>query len=261
MQFDLFTFIAQVINFVILLILLRLVLYRPVIDAMNKREAAIAARLKAAEDKQKEAEQAAQAYQNERSTFESEREQALSEAHKQAEVQRHEWLMEAREEVDSHKQQWLTSIENEKAHFLQDLQRRAETQLVAVMRKALSDLADAELEAQIIHCLRQRIDEDGDLIAGTLRADHHHLTVYSAFELSDEERTEITAALQIHVAQRLQPRFARDPDLIAGVTIHTENYQVGWNLRQYMDGLEAQLKRTLDDRTYSKLTEPELEPK
>ena len=38
MTFDWFTFIAQLINFALLLVLLRVFLYRPVLDVMEQRE-------------------------------------------------------------------------------------------------------------------------------------------------------------------------------------------------------------------------------
>ncbi|MBU0908993.1 MAG: F0F1 ATP synthase subunit B, partial [Proteobacteria bacterium] len=55
MGIDWFTFCAQIINFLILVWLLKKVLYQPVLNAMAEREAKIAARLNDA------AEQAAQA--------------------------------------------------------------------------------------------------------------------------------------------------------------------------------------------------------
>ena len=42
MQVDVFTLIAQIVNFLILVYLLKRFLYRPVLDAMDRREADIA---------------------------------------------------------------------------------------------------------------------------------------------------------------------------------------------------------------------------
>jgi F-type H+-transporting ATPase subunit b len=59
---DYFTTFSQIINFMVLVFLLRHFLYRPVIKAMDEREQKIASRLKEADQKKAEAEQAAESY-------------------------------------------------------------------------------------------------------------------------------------------------------------------------------------------------------
>ncbi|MEZ4640979.1 MAG: hypothetical protein R2856_39490 [Caldilineaceae bacterium] len=69
MLIDWFTVIAQIINFVVLLLLLRRFLYGPIIRAMDEREHHIAEELAAAECKQQQAEQEARHYRQERTEF------------------------------------------------------------------------------------------------------------------------------------------------------------------------------------------------
>ena len=52
MLFDPFTMIAQLINFVVLVVALRHFLYKPVIDAMDERENKIAQRLTDADERE-----------------------------------------------------------------------------------------------------------------------------------------------------------------------------------------------------------------
>ncbi len=53
---DWFTVVAQIINFLILVALLKRFLYGPIIRAMDRREAEIASRMDAASDKTADAE-------------------------------------------------------------------------------------------------------------------------------------------------------------------------------------------------------------
>ena len=62
MLIDWFTVIAQIINFLVLVALLKRFLYGRIIKAMDQREEKIAFRLADAERKRNEAEQEAQAY-------------------------------------------------------------------------------------------------------------------------------------------------------------------------------------------------------
>ncbi len=57
MLIDWFTVFAQIINFLILVFLLKRFLYEPIISAMDEREEKIALRMQAAEQKRNEAEQ------------------------------------------------------------------------------------------------------------------------------------------------------------------------------------------------------------
>ncbi len=62
MQIDYFTIIAQIINFLILVFLLRHFLYGPLLRSMDEREQKISTRLKEAEQQMKEAEQETDSY-------------------------------------------------------------------------------------------------------------------------------------------------------------------------------------------------------
>lgn len=247
MQIDLFTFVAQIINFIILLVLLRLVLYKPVVNAMNEREQKIKARLEEAEAKRQQADREAERYREQRAEIDAERERVLADARQEAEQRREHLLHDARREVDERRQQWHDALAHEKDRFLRDLQRRAETSMIAAMRQALSDLADAELESQMIRTLTRQLDRQRDDLIESLNHDHGEVVVYSAFDLTDNQREQIRSALNARLPSAASPRFERDDDLICGVALRVGSYRIGWNLDQYLDALERDLRATFDD--------------
>lgn len=246
MQIDLFTFVAQIINFVILLVLLRIFLYKPVINAMNEREAKIAARLEEAEEKRQQAEREVAAYQQQRAEIDAERDQVLAEARQEAEQRRSQLLHDAHAEVEWRREQWQQAIRQEKDRFLRDLQQRAETQIIAAMRQALRELADVELERQMIRVLTGRLNENAEKISSIITGEKGDIVIYSTFELSDKQRKQITDVLNEQVTQRADLHFALDPGLVCGIALQAGDYRVGWNMKQYLDGLERHLRATLD---------------
>lgn len=260
MQLDGFTFIAQIVNFVILLVLLRVVLYKPIVNAMNEREEKIASRLREAEEKQEQAEQEAQTYQHKRREIDNEREQVLAEARQEADEKRRSLLDNARAEVDEQKRQWQQAIRHEKEQFLRELQQRAESRLVNIVRQALRDLADAELESQMIRLFVRRIQDNDNEIAENLDREPPEMTVYSTFALSDDQREQIVGALDEYIAHDMPLQFERDQDLLCGISLRTGSYQIGWNLRHYLASLEQQLRDTLDEHVGDDESEPEQEP-
>lgn len=250
MQIDLFTLVAQIVNFIILLILLRIFLYKPVVNAMNEREEKIAARLQEAEEKRQQAEQEAQKYQQKRAEINEERDRVLAEAREQAEARRKELFSDLRADVDEQREQWHRAIQQEKERFLRELQERTETQVIDVVRRTLDELADAELEAQMIQRFTREVDTHSDKIADAMDSDQREVVVHSAFELSDEQRERISSALNKHL-NGVDVNFDRDAELVCGLRLETGTYHIGWNVKQYLDALEKRLRETLDDEMQS----------
>jgi len=96
-----FTVVAQIVNFLVLVFLLKYFLYDRVIRAMDQREQKIQQRLQEAEEKKQEAEQEAEAYGKKNRDFDAKREEMLAQAKKEADARRKELTEEARQTVDN----------------------------------------------------------------------------------------------------------------------------------------------------------------
>ncbi|MFW5696163.1 MAG: F0F1 ATP synthase subunit B [Phototrophicaceae bacterium] len=245
MQIDLFTLIAQIINFLVLLVLLRIFLYKPILDAMDTREAKITEQIEEAREKRKAAEEEQQAYQSKRRELDQQRSEILAEARQQAEQRRKELMDEARHEVDQARQRWHQAVRREQDNFLRDLRLRAGEQVVDVAQRALTDLADTDLERQMVaHFLRQ-IDQHADELQEAFGAGATDLTIYSTFPLQDDLRARVTDRLADHLEHKPQPDFASDDALICGIALRNEDYELGWNLQDYLSSLADDVRDQL----------------
>ncbi|MCK4469172.1 MAG: F0F1 ATP synthase subunit B, partial [Desulfobacterales bacterium] len=101
MLIDWFTVIAQIINFLVLVYLLKCFLYGPIIKAMDKRQEKIALRLEGARKKKQEAEQEAELFLKKNKEFDSRYEEMLSQIKKEVETRKVELIKEARSRVDA----------------------------------------------------------------------------------------------------------------------------------------------------------------
>jgi F-type H+-transporting ATPase subunit b len=237
---DWFTVAAQIVNFLILVFLLKRFLYGPIIRAMDERQAQIEADLAAAERKRQEAGQEIETYRQKNREIEEQREKLLGQAADEADEERKRLIRAARDEADESRSRWQKAIEQEKAAFLRQLRQRAGQETYAVLRRALSDLADAELEEQItavfISRLEQLSPEDRAVFDG------RQATVESAFDLPDEARERLRAALS-GLTTDLQ--FKRNPDLIGGLELKASGHKIAWSLQSYLDELEEALTEAL----------------
>jgi F-type H+-transporting ATPase subunit b len=243
-QIDLFTLGAQVVNFLVLVGLLRYFLYDRVIEAMDAREDRIASRIREAEERLKSAEQEKTSYQEKQDEWEKKRERMIREAREEVDRQQQEWMDDARDEVDASRRRWMDELEQQRDEFLQQLRRRIGEKTVAVARRALADLADADLEDQVIETFTERLqDLEEDDRSKIAAADVWKIR--SAFELSDKQRERLEDVLKEAVGESRAIEYSTAEEIIGGVELRFDGEAVTWNLRHYLDRLEQQVRDVL----------------
>ena len=250
MQIDWFTFGAQIINFLILVGLLKRFLYGPIIEAMDAREARISSRLEEARTKREEAVAEKEKYQSLQEDLEQARQRELAEAEQEAQQRRQELLHEAREEVAHLEREWRTALERERESFLRELSERAVTETIAVARRALRDLADADLEAQAVEVFLKRLrtldETERVALSEALHTNGGQAVVHSAFALSDGHRSEIRTQLAEQIGEASEVMFDADAEVGFGVELRIGERKVAWSLDSYLDALKARVRERLD---------------
>src|ERR1700712_3358626 len=101
MKINWFTVIAQVINFLILVWLLKRFLYKPVLNAIDEREKNIVARLEEAKAQKAEAQKEHDEFTNKNQVFEQQRKELTDKAIADAKVQKDKMMKDARKEVEA----------------------------------------------------------------------------------------------------------------------------------------------------------------
>jgi F-type H+-transporting ATPase subunit b len=159
MLIDWFTVGAQALNFIILVWLLKRFLYQPVLDAVDAREARIAAQLADARGMQDKATTERDALHARREAFEREREALLAQAVQDAQAERQRLVLdEATQAADA-----LAGKAPPRARRAGRTPAAARWtngsghEVFAISRRALADLASASLEAQIAEVFIERL--------------------------------------------------------------------------------------------------------
>ncbi len=199
MPIDWFTVAAQIVNFLILIGLLKYFLYDRIVQAMDERETKVRSRLEDAEKKKQEAEEKAKTNLRKEQEIEEKRKEMLSQAKEEAEERREELTQKARKEVEALRSRWLEAIGREKESFIRELRQMAAGQVYAVARRALKDLADFSLEQGVIEIFLKKIcnmgKEEQKEAAQAVGKGDGSMFVRSAFEISTNKRRKITKVL------------------------------------------------------------------
>jgi len=247
---DWFTVGAQAVNFIILVVLLRRFLYKPVLRAIDAREERVAAQLEDAETKRREAGEAGDAFQHKSDELEAQRAGLLSKATEEAAAERKRLLDEARADADALSAKRKEALAGEARDLRDAVLRRTRTEVFAIARKALTDLASTSLEASIVGVFAARVRAlDGEpkaLLARALETGAGPALVRSAYELSAEQRAEVQAALDETFGAKAPLRFDVAPALLGGVELTAHGQRVAWSIDGYLASMEGAVGELLD---------------
>ena len=246
MLIDWFTVVAQIINFIILVFLLRRFLYRPILKAMDDRQKLVASRLEQAEQKRLQAEEQYQRYQSQNQALQEQYEEKQREAEEIVEGWQKEALHQAREKVEATSEEWQRAIRQEQNSFAADLEIFAIRQTYAIARQAMRDLADITLEEKMVALFLARLASHKAELAHIKITAGQELVLRSAFELSPDLQKHVEQALRGELGDGIMLRYEVTPDLDAGIELVGEGgHQFAWNLRRYLDALEDELENQL----------------
>ncbi len=256
MIIDWYTIIFQIINFMILVFLLRRFLYGPVIRAMDEREQKIVRREEDAAAKKSEAEQEALNYRRKTEDLEEREGELLEEAQARAEKEKRKLLDQARQEVDESRRRWQESFEREKETFIGELRRRIGHQACTVARRCLQDLADARLEELTFEMFLQKLsalpEQDREELKKALGKGGQKITLRTAFETGSGQLEELKQHLSKLVpaaGNNLNLAASTDPELICGLELDAGGYRVAWNIDSYLEDVEEQVLKELEQNT------------
>jgi len=246
---DWFTVAAQMVNFLILVVLLKVLLYDRIIKAMDARQQAIADRLADAQRKRAEAEEQAESYRRKNDELEASRQEWLSEAKQEADAHRKHLTEQARADVDELKARWRRTVEQETAQFLAQLREKAGRQVCTISRQALTDLAHAELESEMVAAFLARLGEmdpeERRAFTEALEDADAAVSVYSSFEMPDAGRSVVSEGVRRILGGQRAVAFEQDSDLVCGIELRAGGRAVGWNVAGYLDRLESDFSQEL----------------
>jgi F-type H+-transporting ATPase subunit b len=242
MLIDWFTVAAQLVNFFILVWLLKRFLYKPILDAIDARERRIASSLADAATNQKRAEEEREAFQAKNEELDQRRDQLLGKAREEAEAEAGRLLDEARQAAFALRAKRQDALAREQVRLNDEITRRTREEVFAIARKTLMDLAGTSLEERISEAFTQRLRgldaQAREGLAKALKAPSQPVLVRSAFDLPAEQRASIRQALRETVSADIPVRFEAGPDVIGGIELSANGWKVGWSIAAYLGSLE-----------------------
>jgi F-type H+-transporting ATPase subunit b len=252
---DWFTVGAQVLNFLILVWLLKRFLYRPILAAIDSREQRIAKELADADDKRAEAQKQRDEFQLKNQEFDGQRAALLSQATATADAEGLRLIESARKAADAASARRQQALISDAENLNQAIRLRTQAEVFAISRQALTELATASLEERMIDVFTGKLHgmEAGAkaVLAESLKTATAPALVRSAFDLPADQRGAIQNALNETFAAEVHICFQTEPELIAGIELLSNGQKLSWSIAAYLSTLQQrveELMRSQDKR-------------
>lgn len=249
MLIDWFTVGAQAVNFLVLVWLLRRFLYEPILDAIDAREARIAAELADARAKQAQAQSERDLFARKNEVFDQQHAERLAQAKEQVGAEHRRLMSEARQAADDMHRQRREALEREQRDLKDDITRLTRKEVFAIARKTLGDLADASLEermGQVFTCrLRDLRGSAKEGLAAALKTGTDPALVRSTFVLPEAQRMAIQDAIDEIASTDVRIRFEAAPTLVSGIELSANGQKVAWSIADYLATLERRVGELL----------------
>ena len=253
MVIDWFTVIAQLLNFLVLVWLLKRFLYTPILDAIDAREKRIALAILEAEDKKAEALRERDAFRLRNREFDQTKAALLAQATEEAEIEGKRLRSEAREAANAYTVKRQESLQREQQNLNDEITRRTRKEVFAIARKTLIDLADAGLEERMsevfIGHLRGLDDEKKKHLVTAITTSPSPVVVRSTFLLAPPLQKEIQQALHQTISPDIKTHFETVPELISGIELSADGHKIGWSINEYLNSLENSMNELMDQQT------------
>lgn len=243
MLIDWFTVAVQIVNFLVLLFLLRRFLYGPLLRAMDQRQRTMAERMEQAAQAEQEATTQLALLIEERAALSGSREALLRQAAVEVEAWRQAAMDRLRQEFAEHRRLWQQQLTEEQAGFYAKLKLRLGEQVVRVSTKVLADLADQGLEERLLDLFLAKLGMDHD--RADQRREEGDLLVTSGHPLAPDHRERVRRALTARFGAGRGIQFQEEPGLGFGIRLTLDDQAWEWNLACYMDELEQDIRQAL----------------
>lgn len=242
MQINWITTLAQAVNFLVLLWLLQRFLYRPISNAIERRREGIQERLDEAAARRKEADEAANSFEEKQIELEAKREAMLEKAREEAEEFKGELMEEAKKEVAGEREGWREELRAEQEALMDEFRRKLADFILDATRSALTALADSEIEALAAKRFGEELKAldkaDLEALHSEIRKEDGSVLIESALALDPSAKRNLTRLVHDRFGDEVDVDYQTDEDLVLGLRLRAGARSVEWSLAGLLDDLE-----------------------
>ncbi len=236
--------ISQIANFVLLLILLRVFLYKRILKMLDDRRQRIAQSLEDAEKAAETRQKAEEEYRKQSEEMAQERERLMVDMTAEVARQREQLLAQAQKEAEAIRADARAQLDVERQRMLKDLRGQVGSLAIAAANKLIGEAMDEQRQRRLVEEFFSGIRAGRLVILDESELDDvasRPTKVLSALPLSDEEQSVIAKSLAGHLGGEPLVEFAVDPTILGGIVVRVGDKVVDGSVAGQLESLRASL--------------------
>ncbi len=253
MQINWFTVIAQILNFLLLVWLLKRFLYKPILKAIEEREGKIASQIKDAEAKEKSAKKEQAEFSKKNETFDKQKKELMEKAVAETNEEREKLLETARNDAAELRSKLEKALNEMQENLNRDLAQKTQHEVFEIARKTLADLASVSLEEQSANIFIKRINElkkeEKKQFIDAFKSGSSPVLVQSAFDLPEKQQTDIKNAVNEILGSDTHFQFKTAPQIVSGIELSSNGYKLAWSISEYLKSLQKSISETMKEES------------
>ena len=234
------TFVLEIINFLVLVWILKHFLYKPVLDVIARRRAGIEKTLADAKAHHEEAEKLQQQYEGRLAAWEQERQQARNKLAEEIDAERNEKLTKLQVELEQQREKARAADARRQADAMRKIEETALEQGAHFATRLLEQAAGPDTETRLIALLidelQQLPEERVTALRNNIAKTAEVIKVATAYPLDEQQRQALEQVLAMITTDNTPIQFKQEAALLAGVRIIIGAWILGANLRDELAG-------------------------
>ena len=234
------TFVLEVINFLVLVWILKRFLYKPILDVIRRRRAGIEKTLADAEALHADAEKSREQYEGRLADWNQERRQAREALIRELEAERKVKMTELQSSLEQERETARAAEARRQADAMRKIEETALMQGARFATSLLEQASGPDTEARLVEMVTAELTQLPAERIAALRNSYgktlEAIVVVSAFELPDDQRQRLKQALATVTSPNIPLRFEQNSELVAGVRIIIGPWVLGVNLQDELKG-------------------------
>ncbi len=228
MELDWSTFLLEIVNFLILVWILKRFLYLPIVNAIAARKKAIEASLSEARRTREEAERLKERNERKFEEWETHRQSLESQLSADIEAERERLLVQLDSDLSKEKARRIAIAARDADELKRATEKKALLLGAAFSSKLLARLASPQLESLLFDVFMEDLGRASNLqidAKGTL-------DVSSAFPLPEEKRTLLKGKMEALLGHPLSATYRENPELVCGLKVSLGPWVLDANLKE-----------------------------
>jgi F-type H+-transporting ATPase subunit b len=240
MEFNLSTFVFEILNFLILIWILQRLFYKPLLEVIDKRKQFIDQSLADAKKLHQEADELRSRYENRQKLWMQEKKAALNALHQQIEVEKKAQMDKLQVELEQERQKAKVTLTRQQQELQQQAEKQALQNGARFAGLLLQQAAGPELEARLLTIMIDQFEILPKACTQCLQMQEGKkavvIKVTSVYPFDPELQQQLEIKLGSLISCPVNFQYDQDASLIAGIRIDIGAWVLHANLKHELTG-------------------------